>query len=327
MRRRQFIGLLGATLTPVCFAWAEETKLVGFLHSGSPTPTSAYWAAVASFIKGIHESGFNENTNLHVDYRWAEDQFDRLPTLAAELVEKNVQVLFVGGGDVAALAAKKATSKIPIVFAIGADPVSQGLVSSLSRPGGNVTGVTFLSVQLRPKMLELVQEIFPAAKAIGVLGNPKRPQFDRLLKEVTAPAEHMGLNTVVLQASSEQEIEVAFSTLELYAVDALVVLSDPVYLNHRNRLAGLALLHGIPTIYPLSEHVFAGGLASYGTSIRNAYRQAGIYCARILNGENPADMPILQPTAFELAINLKTAHALGITLPPSLVGRADEVIE
>jgi ABC-type uncharacterized transport system substrate-binding protein len=327
MKRRDLLLLFGAMLVPADISRAQEIKLLGFLHSGSPNESSAYWPAVASFHAGMREVGFNENMNLHIDYRWGEDQFDRLPPLAMELVEKNVQVLFAGGGDVAALAAKKATSKIPIVFAIGADPVSQGLVSSLSRPGGNVTGVTFLSVQLRPKMLELVQEIFPAAKAIGVLGNPKRPQFDRLLEEVTAPAEHMGLNTVVLQASSEQEIEAALSTLELYPVDALVVLSDPVYLNHRNKLAGLALSYGIPSIYPLSEHVFAGGLVSYGTSIRNAYKQAGIYCARILNGENPADMPILQPTAFELAINLKTAHALGITLPPSLVARADEVIE
>jgi ABC-type uncharacterized transport system substrate-binding protein len=327
MRRREFIGLVGAMLIPLRFAWAEETKLVGFLHSGSPNPNSAYWAAVASLLEGMHENGFNENSNLHVDYRWAEDQFERLPALAAELVARNVQVLFAGGGDVAALAAKKATAKIPIVFAIGADPIRQGLVSSLSRPAGNITGVTFLAVQLRPKTLELVREIVPGARSLAVLGNPKRPQYHRLLQEVTKPAEQIGLKTVVLQASNEGELVSAFSALEREPADALLVLSEPVYLNHRYKLAELALSHRIPAIYPNSEHVLAGGLISYGASIRAAYKQAGIYCARILKGENPAEMPIVQPTKFELAINLKTAHALGLALPPSLLARADEIIE
>jgi putative tryptophan/tyrosine transport system substrate-binding protein len=329
MRRRTFISLLGAAAAWPLAARAQQqaVPVIGFLHSASADPRSSYWPATEAFRQGLGEAGFSEGKNLVIEYRWAEDQFDRLPALAGDLVKRNVSLIFAGGGDVVALAAKSATSTIPIVFAIGADPVRQGIVTSLGRPGGNVTGATFLSVELRPKTVELVRELVPDTKTIAVLANPNRPGFEQLVAEVLEPARNRGLQAHVLKASNEQEIEAAFSTFPHARADALLVLSDPVYLNRRDQIAQLAKTYRLPTIHAARELVVAGGLASYGASIKDAYRQGGDYCGRILKGERPADLPVLQPTKFELVINLKTAKALGLEVPPTLLARADEVIE
>ena len=330
MNRRGVITLLGGAAAGwplAAHAQPAATPVIGFLHSASPDPRSSYWPAAEAFRQGLGEAGFSEGKNLAIEYRWAEDRFDRLPALAGDLVQRNVALIFVGGGDVVALAAKTATSAIPIVFAIGADPVRQGIVTSLSRPGGNVTGVTFLSVELRPKMVELVRELVPDTETIGVLGNPNRPGFEQLVAEVLEPARTRGLQARVLKASNEREIEAAFSVLAEVRAGALLVLSDPVYLNRGDQIAELARTYRLPTIHAARELVVAGGLASYGASIKDAYRQAGVYCGRILRGEHPADLPVLQPTKFELVINLKTAKALGLEIPPTLLARADEVIE
>jgi putative ABC transport system substrate-binding protein len=301
--------------------------VIGFLHSASPDPRSAYWAALAAFRRGLNESGFQEGRTVSIEFRWAEDQFARLPALASELVSRNVSLIFAGGGDVAALAAKKATTTIPIVFAIGADPVQQGIVSSLNRPGANATGVTFLSVEIRPKMVELIRELVPKVSTLAVLANPSRPNFQALLDEVLRPALALGLQVRVLKAGSGEEIESAFNTLGHGAADGLLVLSDPVYLNRRDQLAQLEMQNRLPAIHSSREHVIAGSLVSYGASIDDAYYQAGLYAARILKGEKPANLPVMQPTKFDLVINLKTAKALGLAIPDKLLALADEVIE
>ena len=330
MRRREFITVLGgvAVAWPV-LALAQQSRnvVIGVLHSASPDPRSSYWTAMAAFRRGLSDRGFLQGQNLTINFRWAEDHFERLPTFASDLVQRNVSLIFAGGGDVAALAAKKATATIPIVFAIGADPVKQGIVSSLSRPGANITGVTFLSVEIRPKMLELIRELVPRVTRIAVLGNPKRPNFQPLLKQVLDPARALGLQVDVLKASNGSEIDSAFQTLSRERVDALLVLSDPVYANQRDQIARLEMQYKVPAVHSFRQHVVAGSLASYGASIDDAYYQAGIYSGRILKGEKPAELPIMQPTKFELVINLKTAKALGLTVPPALLARADEVIE
>ena len=328
MRRRAFIALIGAMAWPHA-ARAQQAALptIGFLHSASPDPRSSYASAVAAFRKGLGEGTLTEGTHVALEFRWAEDRFDRLPELASDLVQRDVSLIFAGGGDVVALAAKHATSTIPIVFAIGADPVAQGIVASLSRPGANITGVSFLSVELRPKMVELFRELLPAGASIAVLANPNRPGFERLVAEVVEPAQRAGLRVHVRRAGNEGEITAAFATFETTRVDALLVLSDPVYLNRRVQIAELQAAHRIPTIHASRESVLAGGVASYGASIEEAYRQAALYCARILKGEQAADLPVLQPTKFELVLNLKSAKSLGLDIPPLLLARADEVIE
>jgi putative ABC transport system substrate-binding protein len=282
---------------------------------------------MTAFRKGIADGGFLENQNVSIEYRWAEDHFERLSSLADELVQRNVSLIFAGGGDVAALAAKKATATIPIVFAIGADPVQQGIVSSLNRPEGNVTGVTFLSVEIRPKMLELLRELVPKASVIAVIGNPNRPNFQSLLNEVLAPARAMGLQVRVLQAGNGKEIEAAFNTFGQEPIDGLLVLSDPVYANQRDLMAHLEMQYKVPAVYSSRDNVVAGSLASYGASTGDSYYQAGIYSARILKGEKPSDLPVLEPTKFELVINLRTAKSIGLSVPGTLLARADEVIE
>ena len=327
MRRRDFLGVLGgaAAAWPLAARAQQPAKpVIGFLHSGSPGP---YSYALTAFRRGLGEAGFVEGDSVTIDYRWAEDRFDRLPALAGELVRRNVSLIFVGGGDIAALAAKSATATIPIVFAIGADPVQQGIVASLNRPGGNVTGVTFLAVEIRPKMVELIRELLPRAKKVAVLGNPNRPGFERLVNDVVKPARAAGLDVRVLKAGNEREIEAAFSTFNQARVDGLLVLSDPVYTNRRDQIARLQRSYKIPAIHGSRESVVAGGLISYGARLEDAYRQAGVYAGRVLKGEKPADLPVMQPTRFELVINLKTAKAIGIEIPPTLLARADEVIE
>jgi putative ABC transport system substrate-binding protein len=326
-KRREFITLVGCAVAWPLATRAQAAPVIGYLHSGSLHSGPAWGPALTSFRQGLGEAGFVEGRNVAIEFRWAEDRFERLPMLAGDLVHRGVALIFVGGGDVAALAAKAATATIPIVFAIGADPVQQGLVASLHRPGGNLTGVTFLAVELRPKMLDLMRELLPAAATIGVLGNPNRPGFKRLVTEVLDPARAMGLQAHVLEAGDERELDAAFASLQRVRVDALLVLSDPVYMNRRDQISRRALDQLIPTIHLTREFVVAGGLASYGASIQDAYRHAGVYCGRVLRGDKPADLPVMQPTKFDLVINLRTAKALGLEVPPTLLARADEVIE
>ena len=317
MRRRDFITLVSSVATWPFVARAQRLAMpvIGFLHSGSAATN------LAQFQRGLSETGFVEGKTVIIDYHWAEDRFDRLPALATELVGRNVSLIGVGGGDVAALAAKSATTTIPIVFAIGADPVQQGIVASLNRPGGNITGATFLAVEIRPKMVELIRELIPHGKKIAVVGNPNRPGFEELVKNVVKPAEAAGLDVLVLKAGN------VFSSLKQARIDGLLVLSDPVYTNRRDQVSRLLTSYKIPAIFGSRESVIAGGLMSYGASIQDAYRQAGVYAGRILKGEKPADLPVIQPTKFELVINLKTAKALGLTVPHSLLSRADELID
>ena len=326
MRRREFISLLGgaAVSCPMAAFAQRELPLVGFLHSGSSGP---YSGTSAAFERGLGEAGFVVGRNVEIDFRWADDHFDRLPALASELVRRKVSLIFAGGGDVTALAAKAATENVPIVFAIGADPVTQGIVSSMNRPGGNITGVSFLAVELRPKTLELIRELVPNSRKIAVLGNAQRPNFDRLLREVLEPAQAIGLQVHVLKAGSESEIEAAFASFRDTPVDALLVMSDPVFFNRRRELARLEQRYAVPTFNSSREYVLDGGLISYGASITDAYHQAGVYAGRILKGEKPFDLPVMQPIKFELVINLKTAKVHGVTVPPMLLARADEVIE
>ena len=330
MRRREFVALAAAGVA----AWPLDVRaqplhipVIGVLHSASPDPHSGYWSAMVAFRRGVADGGFLENQNVSLEYRWAEDHFERLASLANELVQRNVALIFAGGGDVAALAAKKATATIPIVFAIGADPVKQGIVSSLNRPEANVTGTTFLSVEIRPKMLELMRELVPKASVIAVMGNPNRPNFQPLLNEVLAPARSIGLKVRVLQAGNGKEIEAAFNAFGQEPVDGLLVLSDPVYTNQRDLMARLEMRYKVPAVYSSRDNVVAGSLASYGASTGDSYYQAGIYSARILKGEKPSDLPVLEPTKFELVINLRTAKSIGLVVPEILLARADEVIE
>jgi putative ABC transport system substrate-binding protein len=301
--------------------------VIGVLHSASPDPRSGYWGNVAAFRSGLSETGFSEGQGVTFEYRWAENQFDRLPALAGELVQRRVSLIFAGGGELAPLAAKKATSTIPIVFAIGSDPVEQGLVTSLARPGGNITGTTFLVVDLRPKLLDLIRDLLPKVSTVGILANPRRPKYQELLDQTVHAAQTRDLKVRIFSASNASEIDVAFHRLLGEPVEAMLILSDPVYFDRRDQLARLELQYRVPTVSGSRGFVTAGSLASYGAVIDDSYYQAGVYAARILKGENPADLPIIRPTKFELVINNKTAEALGITVPSTLLARADEVIE
>jgi putative ABC transport system substrate-binding protein len=330
IRRRQFISAFGGTVLvwPLAARAQQPTlPVIGVLHSASTDPRSAYWSAMAAFRRGVGDSGFLEGQNVSYEFRWAEDQFARLPTLAADLVRRNVSLIFAGGGDVAVLAAKNATATIPIVFAIGADPVAQGIVASLGRPGANITGVTFLFVELRPKMLDLIRDLLPKVSTIAILGNPNRPNYQALLDQMQASAQTRGLQVRILTAGSGPEIDSAFNILTREPVDALLVLSDPVYLSQCDQLARLELQYRVPTVNASREFVVAGSLASYGANIEDSYYQAGIYAGRILKGDKPSELPVQQPTKFELVLNLKTAKALGLSVPQSILARADEVIE
>ena len=268
--------------------------------------------------------GYFDGQNISLEYRWAEDNFDRLPSLAKSLVERQVDVIAAAGGDVAVLAAKAATSAIPIVFAVGDDPVQQGIVASLNRPGGNLTGITFLAVELRPKMVEFLRELLPNAKTIAILANPNRSHFKERVTEVQRALSNAGLGARLIKAGNESEIEKTLS--EMDQVDSVLILSDPVYTSRSSQIARILLARKMPSVSQ-REIVVAGGLLGYGANIEEAYRQAGAYSGRILKGEKPSDLPVLQPTRFELAINLKTARVLGITVPATLLARADEVIE
>jgi putative tryptophan/tyrosine transport system substrate-binding protein len=326
MNRRAFITLLGGAVA----AWplaarAQQAAMpvIGFLNSASPGP---YASNVAAFRQGLKEAGYVDGRNVAVEYRWADGQYDRLPAMAAELIRRPVAVI-AATSTPAALAAQKATTVIPIVFTTSSDPVHLGLVASLSRPSGNVTGVTQLNVEVAPKRVELLHELVPAATIIALLVNPTNPNAGTVASDLQAAARARGLRSDVLHASTEREIESAFATLSRLHADGLVIGSDVFFNTRTEQLAALAVRHAVPAIYHNREFVASGGLMSYAGSIADSYRHAGLYTGRILKGEKPAELPVQQATKVELIVNLKAAKALGLTVPLALLGRADEVIE
>jgi putative ABC transport system substrate-binding protein len=327
MHRRRFIALLGGAiaLPRVAAAQQKAMPVIGYLHPTSPGVAAP---ATAAFRQGLSEAGYVEGRNVAIEYRWAEGKYDRLPSLAGELVSRQVAVIVTGGATPTALAAKAATGTIPIIFVLGSDPVQFGLVQSLARPGGNVTGVTVLDVELVPKAFELLHELVPAAATIAVLVNPNNLLVEAQARGSQIAAHNLGVHLLVLNASSQSEIDAAFTTLVEQRADALLVTGEPLFFSTaRDQLIALATRHAVPTIYQFRQLAEAGGLMSYGTSLADAQRISGVYAGRILRGERPADLPVQQSTKVELVINLKTAHALGLTVPPSILARADEVIE
>jgi putative ABC transport system substrate-binding protein len=328
MRRRKFIKLIGsaAVAWPVAVrAQQSALPMIGFLSVGSPDGSVNF---VAAFRRGLSETGYAEGRNVTIEYRWADSQYDRLPELAADLVRRRVTVIAAPGSIAGALAAKAATTTIPIIIAMGIDPVAAGLVHTLNRPGGNVTGVNTLNVEVGPKRMELLREVVPTATIVALLVNPTSPVIaEVLLRDAQATASALGLRVHVLNAKTEGEMRAAFAALLQLKAGALVIGPDQFFNTRVEQLAALAVHHAVPAIYEGREFTAAGGLMSYGHSIMEGYQLAGVYTGRILNGEKPADLPVQQATKVELYINLKSAKALGITFPLSLLGRADEVIE
>ena len=324
MRRREFIGGLGASAAWPQTARAQQSMpVIGYLSAGSPEIFAAY---LVVFRRSLAETGFVEGQNLTMEYRWARGQLDRLPELAADLAGRQIAVLFAVA-NAPAVAAKKAISTIPLVFLSGGDPVQLGLVASLNRPGGNVTGVTMFLNELAAKRLELLREMVPNASLVAFMVNPTNPRAKINTSELQTAARVAGQEILVVSASHEREFDAAFARLAQRRAGALLVDGDVLFNARRDQLIQLAALHRVPTSYQARESAVAGGLMSYGPSLPEMYRQAGVYVGRILKGTKPADLPVLQPTKFELVINLKTANALGLTIPPTLLGRADEVIE
>ena len=323
MTRRGLLLLLGGAATAARALRAQQKAMpvIGYLHFASPGSQSSFLAA---FWQGLRETGYVEGENVAVEYRWAEGNYDRLPALATDLVGRNVDVIVAVSGP-SALAAKNASSRIPIVFMTGGDPVSDGLVASFAHPGDNLTGVSFLFIELHPKRLELLSDLLPHARAMALLVNPNLSFTESVIRGVQEAARAKGMKLAILKAGTEGEIDAAFATLA--NTDALLVGSDPFFDSRHEQLVGLAARYAIPTIYPWRIFADAGGLISYGPNLTAVERQLGIYAGRILKGERPADLPVQQPTKIELVINGKTANALGLTVPQSLLARADEVIE
>ena len=326
IHRRHFISLLGgaAAAWPVAALGQQPAMpVIGFLHGGSSEESSS---RVAAFIRGLRETGYDEGQNVTVEYRWAMGHYDRLPSLAADLVGRPVSVL-AGTTTPAAIAAKAATTKIPVVFTTGGDPVKLGLVSSLNRPGGNVTGATLLSRVLAAKQLGLLRELLPRAERVCLLINPSDANAKSVVADAHTAAVTLGHKLTILQASTDDQIDTAFLALAQQHVEGLVVDGDSYLLSRRQKLLSLMERTAIPAIYPFREYVDAGGLMSYSPNLSDTYRQAGIYAGRILKGDKPSDLPIVQPTKFDLLINLKVAKVLGLEIPPKLLALADEVIE
>jgi putative ABC transport system substrate-binding protein len=324
MRRRQFITLLGGAAAWPLAAHAQQPALpvIGFLNSASPGGFAPF---VAAFRQGLKETGYVEGQNVAIEFHWAEGQYDRVPAMAAELVRRRVALIVANTpGNVAA---KAATATIPIVFTGASDPVQMGLVASLARPGGNVTGTTSLGVEVVPKQLELAHELVPMAAIIAVLVNPTNPYAETLLRDLQAAARILGVQLNVLQASTERDFDTVFATLAQLSAGALVIGVDPFFIGRGEQLAALTLRHAMPTIFQDRASVAAGGLMSYGGSNSEMYRIAGVYTGRILKGEKPSELPVQQVTKVELIINMRTAKTLGLTFPLTLLGRADEVIE
>jgi ABC-type uncharacterized transport system substrate-binding protein len=326
MNRRAFITLLGgATAWPLAVgAQQPAMPMIGFLSSRSPNE-AAY--VVAAFHRGLREGGYSEGQNVGIEYRWAEGKYDRLPALAADLVRSRVTLIASTGGVVAAIAAKQATSTIPIVFTVGDDPIKHGLVTSFNRPGGNVTGIYNFISAMEAKRFGLLRETVPTAGSIAVLLNPNYPGFDVQLKDLQEAARAVGQQVQVFKASSEADIHAAFRAVARLPAVALLVGADPFFNGRREQLVTLSAHYGIPAMYELREYALAGGLISYGTNLADAYRDVGNYAARVLKGDKPADLPVVQSSKFELVINLKTAKALGLTIPAGVLAIADEVIE
>src|SRR5262249_54520345 len=327
MRRRDFISIFGSA--PAIWPLAARAQqpampVIGFMSARSPEDSEHL---VAAFRRGLREGGFVEGQNVAIEFRWARGQYDRLPAIAADLVNRGVSVLTTAGGDPAALAARCATSTIPIVFGMGSDPVSAGLVQSFNRPGGNVTGVTLLTNEMDAKRLGLLRELAPGASLVGILLNPNFPPAARQLQQIEEAARSISQRIAVAKASNDEELDAAFSALMKQHVDALLIAADPYFDTRRERIVAFAAQQRLPAIYQFREFALAGGLLSYGIDLPDIDRQFGIYTAKILNGAKPTDLPVLQPTKFETVINLKTAKALGIKISDNLLSLADEVIE
>jgi putative ABC transport system substrate-binding protein len=326
MRRRKFITLFGSAAAWPLVVRAQQPAMpvIGFLSSRSPGESAG---VVAAFRQGLREAGFIEGQNALVAFRWAEGHYERLPALAAELVGVQVTVLFTAGGPPAAFAAKAATQTIPIVFSAAIDPDRIGLVASLNRPGRNVTGMSLMPSELAAKSVQLLKQLLPAATLIGYLVNPSNPGAPVYVSEASAAAKTLGIAVHVLNASTEGDLDEVFASLPTAGVNGLAVPAEPFFDSQRDRIVALAVRYGVPAIYGLREYAVAGGLMSYGASLPDTYRRAAIYVGRVLKGEKPANLPVVQPTKFDLVLNMKTAKALGLNIPEQLLATADEVIE